>query len=397
MARYGLPDNVEFCSRCVMSNQKVTPSLVQKDTKEGAKHTLIFQDGVCSACRVQELKASRIDWQQREKELLRLLDKYRSNDGSYDCIVPGSGGKDSIFQSHILKHKYGMNPLTVTWAPHIYTDVGRRNFDSWVSKGGCDNFLFTPDGEKHSLLTRLAYTNLLHPFQPFIFGQRNYVMHMARKFNIKLIFFGESPAEYGGFENEENSSKMDTSYFVDDNRKNMRISGLSFEELATQYKISEQDLSLYLPLTNEQYQQHQPDPRWLGYYLNFHPQSNYYYAREHVGFEPNDQRTEGSYSRYNSLDDKIDGYHYWCGHLKFGVGRATHEASQEIRNGDLTREEGVALVRKYDGELPKRYLPDFLDYMNLTETAFFEIADSFRSPHLWELKNGEWQLRHKVS
>ena len=188
MARYGLPDQVEFCSRCVMSNQKVTPSVVQNDSREGEKHTLIFKDGVCSACRVHDLKESRVDWGQREEELLRLLDKYRSKDGSYDCIVPGSGGKDSIFQSHILKTKYGMNPLTVTWSPHLYTDIGRQNFDNWIHKGGFDNFLFTPDGEKHALLTRLAYENLLHPFQPFIFGQRNFVMHMARKFNIQLIF-----------------------------------------------------------------------------------------------------------------------------------------------------------------------------------------------------------------
>ena len=396
MARYGLPDQVEFCSRCVMSNQKVTPSVVQNDSREGEKHTLIFKDGVCSACRVHDLKESRVDWGQREEELLRLLDKYRSKDGSYDCIVPGSGGKDSIFQSHILKTKYGMNPLTVTWSPHLYTDIGRQNFDNWIHKGGFDNFLFTPDGEKHALLTRLAYENLLHPFQPFIFGQRNFVMHMARKFNIQLIFFGENPAEYGGFENEENNSKMATSYYVDDNRENMRVSGLSLEQLHTQYNISAQDLGLYLPLTTEQHNSSNLDPRWLGYYLPFHPQSNYYYAKEHCDFQPNDQRTEGTYSRYNSIDDRVDGFHYWCGHIKFGIGRTTHEASQEIRNGDLTREEGVALVHKYDGELPNRYFKDFLDYTQLSEEKFFAIADSFRPDHLWTKVSGEWDLKHKV-
>ena len=396
MARYGLPDHVEFCTRCVMSNQKVTPSVVQNDTKEGNKHTLIFENGVCSACRVHEIKEASINWEEREKELVKLLDLHRSTDGSYDCIVPGSGGKDSIYQSHILKTKYGMNPLTVTWAPHIYTDIGKENFDSWVKKGGCDNFLFTPNGEKHALLTKLAYQNLLHPFQPFIFGQRNYVMHMSRKFNIPLIFFGENPAEYGGQKGEENSSKMSPYYFVDDKRSEMKVSGHSFDELKQKYKITEKDLSLYLPLTSEQYNKSKPDPRWLGYYLNFHPQSNYYYAKEHCGFKANDKRTEGSYSRYNSLDDRIDGYHYWCGHIKFGIGRTTHEASQEIRNGDLIREEGVALVHKYDGELPQRYLPDFLDYTQLSEGQFFDIANEFRPEHLWIKQNGEWKLRHKI-
>lgn len=396
MARYGLPDNVEFCTRCVMSNQKVTPSAVQKDTAEGKKSTLIFENGVCEACRVHDLKESGIDWKLREKELINLLDRYRSEDGSYDCIIPGSGGKDSVFQAHILKNKYGMNPLTVTWAPHMYTDIGWKNFDAWIKKGGFDNFLFTPDGKKQGLLTRLAYENLLHPFQPFIFGQRNFVMHMARKFNIKLIFFGENPAEYGGKKGEENDSKMSPFYFVDDNREAMKIAGLSLRELHEKHGISESDLEYYLPLTQAQYEQSQPDPRWLGYFLQFHPQSNYYYAREHVGFEANDQRTEGTYSRYNSIDDKVDGFHYWCGALKFGVGRATHEAAQEIRNGDLTREEGVALVRKYDCEFPQRFFKDFLEYTGLTEKRFFEIADSFRSDHLWEKIDDEWHLKYQV-
>lgn len=396
MARYGLPDTVEFCTRCVQSNQKVTPSVVQNDTREGKKHTLIFKDGVCSACLVHEAKESKIDWAHREEELLKLLEKYRSNNGSYDCIVPGSGGKDSVFQSHILKTKYGMTPLTVTWAPHEYTEVGKRNFDRWIKYGCCDNFLFTPNGEKHSLLTKLAFENLLHPFQPFIFGQRNFVMHMSIKFGIKLIFFGESPAEYGGMKDEELSSQMLPMYFIDDAREKMLISGLSLKELEEKHSISENDLQLYLPLTTEEFRKHRPDPRFLGHFLKFHPQANYYYAKDAVGFEPNDQRTEGSYSRYNSIDDKIDGYHYWCSLIKFGVGRTTHEASQEIRNGDLTREEGVALVHKYDSEFPKRYFNDFLEYMNLNEDHFFNIANSFRSEHLWKKINGNWVLKYQL-
>ncbi|EGV27995.1 N-acetyl sugar amidotransferase [Thiorhodococcus drewsii AZ1] len=397
MARYGLPDHVEFCTRCVQSNQKVVPSIVQRDTKEGSKSTLIFQDGVCLPCRIHEAKVNSIDWNFREQELLKLLDRYRSSNGNWDCIVPGSGGKDSIFQAHILKTKYGMNPLTVTWAPHLYTDVGRRNFDRWIRKGGFDNMLFTPDGERHGLLTRLAFKNLFHPFQPFIFGQRNYVMHISRQLGIKLIFFGENPAEYGGFRGEEDSPKMSKRYYVDSDRSSMRISGLSLDELKNEKKIDQYALRYYLPLTEEEYSKFSPAPHWLGYYVNFHPQSNYYYAQEHVGFETNDQRTEGTYSRYNSIDDKLDGFHYWCGYIKFGIGRATHEASQEIRNGDLTREEGVSLVRKYDGEFPARYFKEILEYIQMDEEEFFNLADSFRPEHLWVKSNSDWQLRHRVS
>ena len=112
----------------------------------------------------------RINWKTREDELLELCNKYRKKDGSYDCIVPGSGGKDSFFAAHILKYKYKMNPLTVTWAPHIYTEWGWKNFQSWIS-AGFDNYLFTPSTLTHRLLTRLALENLFHPFQPFMIGQ----------------------------------------------------------------------------------------------------------------------------------------------------------------------------------------------------------------------------------
>ena len=147
MARYGLPDNVVYCQRCVMSNQTAVPSVVTRDSKEGSKQTIIFEDGICQPCHMHESFEKSIDWEQREKELVELLDRYRSTDGSYDCIVPGSGGKDSVFQSVLLKEKYGMNPLTVTWAPHMYTDIGHKNFENWIHKGGFDNFLFTPSGE----------------------------------------------------------------------------------------------------------------------------------------------------------------------------------------------------------------------------------------------------------
>ena len=181
MALYGLPNKVIFCKKCVMSNQKVTPSIITRDSKYSKKNTLFFDEtGICEPCRLHEQFNNKINWEERELQLKILLDKYRSTDGSYDCIIPGSGGKDSVYQSLILKEKYGMHPLTVTWSPHIYTDVGKKNFESWISKGGCDNFLFTPSGETQRRLTRLAYINLLHPFQPFIFGQRNFVIHMAK-------------------------------------------------------------------------------------------------------------------------------------------------------------------------------------------------------------------------
>src|SRR5574337_543610 len=179
-AFYGLPKTVEFCKRCVISNQRPNSTVEFKNKQDKAKETITLnEEGVCSACTYADIKDNEIDWEKREKELIKLCDFYRSSDGRYDCIVPGSGGKDSAFTAHVLKYKYKMHPLTVTWAPHIYTEIGFKNFQSWIH-AGFDNVLFSPNGKVHRLLTKLAFVNLLHPYQPFIVGQR----HVAPKHSV---------------------------------------------------------------------------------------------------------------------------------------------------------------------------------------------------------------------
>ena len=134
--KYGLPEEVKFCTMCVMSNQRPTSAVEFKHTIESKKTTLhLDEEGVCDACRVAKEKEN-INWKDREEQLLQLLDRYRRNDGHYDCLVPGSGGKDSAYQAHILKYKYGMNPLTVTWPPIMYTDYGYQNWKNWIEIAG---------------------------------------------------------------------------------------------------------------------------------------------------------------------------------------------------------------------------------------------------------------------
>ncbi|HCJ4037430.1 TPA: N-acetyl sugar amidotransferase, partial [Legionella pneumophila] len=195
-AFYGLPNEVKFCKKCTYSNQKPNSEKEYKHTIAAKKPTINFdEEGVCSACRVAEKKKV-VDWEQRKRELKELCDKYRSKTGHYDCLIPGSGGKDSFYTAYMLKYEYGMNPLTVTWAPHIYTSWGWNNFQAWIH-AGFDNYLFTPNGQVHRLLTRLALEKLYHPFQPFILGQMYYPPKIAMDLNIPLVFYGENPSEYG--------------------------------------------------------------------------------------------------------------------------------------------------------------------------------------------------------
>lgn len=413
-AKYGLPREVAFCKNCVISNQRPNSAVEYEHTRESKKKTINFDDdGVCDACRQAERKNKTIDWQAREAQLIALCDKHRSMDGSYDCVVPGSGGKDSFFAAHILRHKYGMHPITVTWAPHIYTDWGWKNFQAWIH-AGFDNYLHTPNGRVHRLLTRLAVENLFHPFQAFMFGQKSLAPKMALQLGIPLIFYGENEAEYGNPIADSESAKRDWSYFTSGDKSKVYLGGTSVAELKENFGVTQADLEPYLPADPELIAKNNIEVHYLGYYLRWHPQSCYYYAVEHGGFQASPERTPGTYSKYNSIDDRIDDFHYLTTFIKFGIGRATYDAAQEIRSGDITREEGVALVRKFDGEFPERFAEEIFRYLSIPAKEFpvaskqFEqpimdreyfmrLADHFRSPHLWQHADGEWRLRHMVA
>jgi N-acetyl sugar amidotransferase len=396
-AKYGLPEKVIFCKKCVISNQRPASSVEFKHTLSSAHKTMnIDEDGVCDACKFAE-KKEQIDWAAREKELLELLDKYRKNDGSYDCLVPGSGGKDSALAAHILKYKYGMNPLTVTWPPILYTDYGYKNFKNWIEIGGFDNLTFKPNGRAMKLLTKLAIENLLHPFQTFILGQKNLAPKIALKYGIPLIFYGENEAEYGNPVADNKTSLRDKSYFSYQNLKEISLGGVPIDELINEYGLKMSELTPFLPADYKDLEKSNIEVRYLGYYLKWVPQETYYYAVEHTGFQARPFRTQGTYSKYSSIDDKIDDLHYYTTFIKFGIGRATYDASQEIRNKHLTREEGMALVKKFDGEFPDKYFNETMDYLEIKPERFFELCNQFRSPHLWNKVNGEWKLRHTAN
>lgn len=412
-AKYGLPNKVVYCKKCIISNQRPNSAVEYGHTKDSKKKTIYFDEsGICDACRFAERKHNTIDWAEREKILRELCDRHRKNDGSYDCIVPGSGGKDSFYASHILKTKYGMHPLTVTWAPHVYTEWGWNNFQAWIHAGH-DNYLMTPNGRVHRLLTRLSTELLFHPFQAFIFGQKALAPKMALLFNIPLVFYGENEAEYGNPIADTYSAKRDWSYFTASDESKINLGGTSLADLKEHFGVEEYELQPYLPANPERIEQQKVEVHYLGYYLKWHPQNCYYYSVEHGGFQASPERTPGTYSKYNSIDDRIDDFHYYTTFIKFGIGRATYDAAQEIRSGDITREEGVALSKRFDGEFPERFAEEIYRYLSIPESEFpqafkmFEqpimddeyfmhLADTFRSPHLWKFEEGEWKLRRQV-
>ena len=396
---YGLPQKVNFCDKCVISNQRPNSTVEFLHSINEKKEVIEFNEkNICSACQYHSIKED-IDWKKREEELFHLskeIKENKKNKMQYDCVIPGSGGKDSAFTAHILKYKYGLNPLTVTWAPHLYTDIGWKNFENWIHVGGFDNILFTPNGRLHRYLTKKAFVNLLHPFQPFIIGQRIIGPLIAKQFDIPIVFYGENEAEYGNKINENNKVLMDEKYFSStENIKNLLIGGQKISELIEESNFTLEDFKPYVPLEKNFIKKNDIKVYYLGYYERWDPQEVFYYASENTGFKPNSERTEGTYGRYSSIDDKIDMFHYYTTLIKFGLGRASYDAAQEIRNGKITRDEGKNLVKLYDQEFPKKYFKEFLDYTSLSKEEFFKIVDNFRSPHLWyKESNKTWKLRH---
>jgi N-acetyl sugar amidotransferase len=387
-----LPREVKWCKKCVISNQR--------------PRVIFDEEGVCSACKNVHYKNELIDFRARGEEFIRLLDENRRDDGRWDVLVPSSGGKDSGFVAHQLKFKYGMNPLTVTWSPLRYTDIGMENFQS-LSDSGFVNLKCTPNGQIHRKLARLAFEEFGDAFHVFVLGQIYFPIHMAIKFGINLIFYGENgEVEYAG-----DPKAVDKSYMsLTENESWIRgyLKGTTLEDLLqyalekkdyiNEEDLNDADLAFYKPPSKEDMTRSGIDRYYyFNYFQNWVPQENFYYCVEHTGFKPNPERTEGTYSKYASLDDKMDGFHYYMRYIKFGLGRCMEDAAHEIRDGHITREEGVVLMQRYEGEFPQKYFREFLEYLDITEEHFWEVVDSWRAPHLWEKVNDEWNLKHPVS
>jgi hypothetical protein len=204
--------------------------------------------------------------------------------------------------------------------------------------------------------------------------------------------YGENgEVEYGG---DMKTAHTPTRELVDQSKT--YFSGLE-PEFWVKHGISEKDLYYFSAPSIEKIRENKTEIHFMGYYKYWDPQENYYYCQEHTGFEANEIRSEGTYSKYASLDDELDGFHYYLMYIKFGIGRATSDAAHEIRDGKISREEGVALVHRFDGEFPKKYYQTFLDYCRIGSDEFNAIIDSWRSPHLWQQDdNGDWKLKYRV-
>jgi len=376
-------EEIVYCKKCVMSNQR--------------PQVHFNNEGVCGACLYSEYKHKMVDWDKREKELDELCDKYRKEDGSWDVIVPASGGKDSSYTAYILKKKFGMHPLTVTWASAIPTEIGSQNLYNFI-QSGFDNILISPNGKIHKKLSKLSFVKYGENFLPFSYGQVHAPIHVAVNYNIPFVMYGEnSELEYGGPLKNFNKPVVDfesDDYII----QQFSPSGKSTEpETWLNYKISKHDLKMYCSPSIEKIKEIGVEEHYFSYYDKWEPEEHYEIAKKELGFKANSIRSQGTYTNFASLDDKTDGIHYYLMFIKFGIARTTSDAAHQIRDEIITRDEGVDLVNKFDDEFPKLYFEETLEYLDITKEVFWQTIDKFRRSIIWKKENDDWELRQQVT
>jgi N-acetyl sugar amidotransferase len=338
-------------------------------------------EGVCNACRNYERRQA-VDWEQRRRELVAVLERYRAQDGrGYDCIVPVSGGKDSTFQTLRLL-ELGLNPLCVTATTDHLTALGRRNIEN-LKRQGVDYVEVTTNPVVRRRINRLALMQVGDISWPEHVTIFTIPVRMAVQFRVPLIVWGENPQnEYGGPAAAAADNVLTRRWLEEFGG----LLGLRVSDLLGQEGIEAKHLIQYTYPTDEELARVGVTGLFLGYYLPWDGYANALYAQGH-GFSTYDRPVEGSLVNYENLDNAQTGIHDYFKFLKYGFGRATDLACLHIRRGRLSRADAVRLVKRHDGKFPWVYLgtplEEILKSIDMTLDEFIRVCDRFTNKKLF--------------
>ena len=336
----------------------------------------------------------KINWKQREKEFHKLIFhiKKKGNNKNYDCIVPWSGGKDSSSIALKLKYNFGLNPLLVTFSPLIVNEIGAHNREELL-KMGFDSIFFRPNQKVARILSKRFFIERGNPKIAWDAGVNSIPVQIAIAYKIPYIFYAEhGESEYGGLVLSEKNKK------IRDTKEVIEHSIGDYPENWESNDISKLDLAPYIYAEEDLLKKNNITAYYYSYFFKWSMFENYNYVKKILpNFKENEHgRTEGTFTNFDSLDDKIDDLYYYMQYIKFGFGRATRDVSRLIQNNHLKKSEGLKLIRKYDGEYPKRNLEFVLDYLSLKQFDLDEIIDKHRNPEIWKTKNNCWELVNKI-
>lgn len=363
---------MRYCKKCLFPDTKPELSF--------------DENGVCDACRSADKKEN-IDWNARREELQKILEKYRSKDGSrYDCIIPVSGGKDSHFQTYVIKEEFGLNPLLVSFHPRDFTELGRKNIEN-LKNFGVDCIEFTHNPVIYKKLAKFGFTELGDCAWPEHMGIFTVPVQVAVAYKIPLLIWGENPQlEYGGPATVSSTSYLDREW-------NEKHGGYFLDKIKPEdmvkHGIELKYLKSYIYPSDEEIKKVGVTGIFLGQYIKWDARKQLDIVKN-IGFTVLDKNNEGTYTNYENLDTKYVALHDYFKFLKFGFGRATDHASIDIRNKRLTRSDGLKLVKQHEGKIPTQYLEEFLDEFELTKKEFLDVCDKFTNKSLFKTdKNGK--------
>ncbi|MBL7129798.1 MAG: N-acetyl sugar amidotransferase [Candidatus Omnitrophica bacterium] len=365
---------MRYCKKCV-----------QPDIRPGI---FLDENGICSGCAGYEEKAKKIDWKQRKKELERILSRFRSKDDSYyDCIIPVSGGKDSTYQVYTMKKVLNMHPLTVTYKYSDRTELGRENLDN-LRRLGVDHLDFAPNPEVEKKFIKKALIRTGDPCLPDHMGIYAVALRTSVNYNVPLIIWGENPElEYGGSAADRNNPFLDRKWLL----QHGCLQG-SMAEHWIDGDLTISDMFIYSFPSDKELISARISSIFLGYYLPWDPVQNYEIAKK-VGFKklPNGPKM-GLYD-FADVDSTNMVVHHYIKWLKFGMTRMHDHISIEIRNGRMSREEGVGILKSREERVPVEEIRELCRQLEMEESEFWNILEKFRNRDIWKKdENAKWYI-----
>lgn len=376
---------MQYCTKCVYP----AASAVKLSFDE---------HGVCSGCRVSDQKKE-IDWSDRRRVLEEIVEKYRSRDGSnYDCIIPVSGGKDSYYQTHYMIKELGLKPLLVTYHGNNYLPEGEENMRRMRHVFDVDHIVYRPGEKALVKLNRICFK---------LMGDMNWHAHagifstpvqIAVKFRIPLLIWGEhGRLDLGGQYSLNDLVEMTARDILEHCKRGYDWDAMTDEGLEKLGRpelkegLQAKDLFCYKYPNMQEIGEVGVRGLYLGNYINWDANKQTELVVKEYGFKVADREFDRTYRKMSNLDDMHEnGIHDYLKYIKFGYGRASDHASKDIRLGVMTRDTGIEMIRKYDHVKPSD-LQRWLPYVQMTESEFDRVCDTFRDPKVWwKNSSGEW-------
>ncbi len=361
---------MNYCNRCILPDTR--PSLE------------LDAEGLCNACASHDSKPN-IDWTGREQAFRDVVDNARSRGKGYDCVIPVSGGKDSTWQ--VIKClEYGLKPLAVTWKTPARSLLGQQNLDNLVGLGVDHvDYQISPEVERKFLYQ--SYCKFGSTAIPMHMALFNIPLKIAVRFEIPLVVWGENSAfEYGGTEDERKGFQLDDDW--------LRKYGVTHGTTARDWvadNLSEQELTAYFGPSETELQQADVLAVFLGYYFPWDPETSLTAAVQN-GFQVRQQGPKTGYYNFADIDDDFISIHHWLKWYKFGFTRLFDNLSLEIRNGRMTRDQAIDIVRRTGPQTPHEDIAQLCGFLDITRTHFYEIAERFRNHDVWNRSTGHWNI-----